>query len=640
MRRLLRRCLSRDPEQRLRDIGDARLEIADALEAPVEEAPAGRASWRRGALASGWLLAAVAAAAWLVTSPEPADVAPAAVRRAVLPLPPGQRITDQTGLPLAIARDGRRIAYTVQEQEVTGLYIRDLDRTEARPVAGTTDAQSPFFSPDGRWVAFWMGGTVYRVRAEGGPPLRVADVESFRAGVWETDDTIVFCNDAGLFRVAASGGRPEALGPAEAPLLARWPLVLPDGRLLLEREAEPRPDGAASVEPRERIVALDPETLAEETLLALNIPVKNVSYAPTGHLLLGSAGEIVAVPFDLAASAALGPPVAVAEDLFEGTTGWGPVYFAVAEDGTLVFVDGGVSHALVLVDRAGRSRPLGPERAAFRLPAFAPDGQRVSVAIDDDPRDSNIWLYDLRGGRQRFTTEYHNLTTVWTPAGDAIAYTSGRPASSSSRPTGMIPFTRSLGSTRDRPLLPEDALTEYLQSPASFSPDGDLLVFVEFHPVRNGDLYLLDLSGPEPRVRELLVTPFEEREGQVSSDGRWLAYQSDRTGRREVYVRPFPDGGRDWLVSGQGGIWPRWAKDTGELFFRSGDSMMVVSLQDGEPGPPRELFDASGFHPGHFDVAPDGQHLVMIETDPRGSGRRIEVVFGWLAELQRLAPSR
>ena len=190
-----------------------------------------------------------------------------------------------------------------------------------------------------------------------------------------------------------------------------WPQFLPTGGLLVVSEG--------------RIVRLDLETLEVQTLwdplsgvdrdVGMGGLIKQARYVPSGHLVYAGAGDIIAIPFDLTALEVHGAPIPVAQDVFEGARDSGAVYFASADNGTMVFVNGSVEHRLVLVDRSGRSRPLASERAAFRGPVFAPDGQRVSVVIDDDPSPSDIWLYDLQGRRERFTTEFHNLSNAWTP---------------------------------------------------------------------------------------------------------------------------------------------------------------------------------------------------------------------------------
>ena len=306
-----------------------------------------------------------------------------------------------------------------------------------RHVPETDGASYPFFSPDGDWVVYWADGTLYRVPTGGGPPLPIGAAPRLTfGGAWGPDGTIVYATDAGLYRVPATGGEAEPVGVTDTLVAGRWPQFLPDGGLLAVHDG--------------RIVRLDLSSQETDTLWEPAEPIKQARYLPSGHLVYGSADDIIAVAFNLATLQVVGVPVPVAQDLYEGTAASGAVYFASSDEGTMVFVNGGVRHTLVLVERNGRSLPLAPERAAFRNPTFAPNGQRVAVAIDDDPRNTQLWLYDLRGSRERFTSEYHNHAHAWTPDSAAIAFGSARRG----RP-GSAPYLKSLGGDEVRPCSPQ-----------------------------------------------------------------------------------------------------------------------------------------------------------------------------------------
>ena len=582
-------------------------------------------------LALPWAIAALLAlAAGLLWMSGPRENPANAVRTAI-PLPQGQQVTGLgRSYPLAISPDGRRLAYIAREAGTTRLSLRQFDEPEVRPIPETDGARYPFFSPNGEWIGYWANGTLYRVLAAGGPPLPICEAPGLDFGAaWGPDGNIVFtASSRGLYRVPSTGGDAQRIEIADEPGsdFLRWPQFLPDGRLLGVRS------GMA--------VLLDLEDLESQSLWDPAEPIEQARYLPSGHLVYGSAGDIIAVPFELATLETSGPPVPVVQNVYEGRNS-SAVAFAASDDGTLVFVGGGTQHRLVLVDRNGRSRPLAPERGAFRIPRFSPNGQQVSVAIDDDPRDSHIWIYDRRGSRERFTSEYHNLGSVWLPDGSAIAFMSfGR-----KRLGGGELFLKALRDTSEvRPLLPEESVTPNVQTPSDWFPDGRLLVFNEDHPVRGWDLWVLDLSGERAEVRELVVTPFNEYDARVSPNGRWLVYTSDRTGRDQVYVRPALTDGQAVAISVGGGTEPRWASQTGELFFRNGDRMMVADVQvEGEfvASEPRVLFEASynAFDIVNYDVSPDGQQFVMIETDPQGDGRRLEIVLNWFEELKRLVPT-
>ena len=418
LEKLLRRCLQKPTTRRLRDIGDARMELEDAFD---EDRSDDRSKETTGATRRPllpWGVAAVLAVVVGVQWTRNPVESPKHVVRTAIPLPSQQQLTDPGGQPLAIARDGRRLAYTPREAGMTRLYLRSLDEAEVSLVPDTDGARYPFFSPDGEWVGYWAAGRLYRALATGGPPLAIGDAPGLRFGVaWGPDGTIIFANSSGLQRIPTTGGDAEPVG-ADETVETRWPQFLPDGGLLAVR------DGS--------IVRLDSSSLEIQILWEPVEPIKQARYLPSGHLVYGSAGDIIAVAFDLETLEVLGVPVPVAQDLYEGSGQSGAVYFASSNEGTMVFVKGGVQHNLVLVDRNGQSQPLAPERVAFRNPTFAPDGQRVAVAIDDDPRNTQIWIYDFRGSRERFTSEYHNHTIAWTPDSTAIAFASarrGRPGS-------------------------------------------------------------------------------------------------------------------------------------------------------------------------------------------------------------------
>ena len=624
----VKKMLAKEPDRRYQLIHDVRTNLTELMEESGDLV-------REVALTTGhsglkltlpWAVAALLAVAAGVLWMSGPRENPARVVRTAIPLPPEQQVTNQAGQPLAIAPDGRRLAYTTREAGTTRLYLRSLDEPDVRLVPETDGARYPFFSPDGEWVGYWAAGRLYRVLATSGPPLPIGDAPGLGFGAaWGPDGTIIFASSSGLHRIPATGGEAEPIGSDDDPAEGRWPQFLPDGGLLAVR------DGS--------IARLDLKTLEFQTLWEPAEPIKQARYLPSGHLVYGSAGDIIAVAFDLATLKVLGVQVPVVQDLYEGTGLRGAVYFASSREGTMVFVDGGVRHNLVLVDRNGRSQPLAPERAAFRNPTFAPDGQRVAVAIDDDPRNTQIWIYDFRGSRERFTSEYHNHAHAWTPDGTAIAFSSARRGK-----PGSAPYLKSLGGDDVRPLLTADQETPYYQVPRSWSPDGRLLVYTEIHPVTGFDLWVLEVSSEPVAVRELVVTPFSEDDARISPNGRWVAYTSNRTGRSQVYVRPFPTDGNETAISVDGGTEPRWAEQTGELFFRRGQRMMVADVRtDGDFvfSEPRLLFEANYAVSDavNYDVSPDGQQFVMIETDPQGDGRRVEVVQNWFEELKRLVPT-
>ena len=393
IRRLLGRCLEKDAKRRLRDIGDARIELEDALapgmnEPPVVEReadPRGRWRW---AVTAAILVATTAVGLWAWMNHRSGGDTRPAVTRLTVTLPPDQELDiGSEEMPIAISPDGRRLAYVAYSAGRRQLFLRNLDAFEARLIAGTEGAQYPFFSPDGRAVAFFADGKLKRVSLEGGSPVTVCDAPVIgRGGAWSADGTIVFDPGvSGLMQVPAAGGRPERLTSQDPQMDARnleWPQFLPGDRALLATIGR-------NAESTLAVLSLDEGTWQQ---LGQGFQPQ---YVPSGHLLFHSPlvreGELHIVPFDLTRLTTAGTPTAVLDGVFR-SQGGGGAYFAAAKNGTLVFVRGGHARRLVRVDWNGRRVPLLDERRGFRMPRVSPDGQQVAVTID--PRPSQI--LDLR----------------------------------------------------------------------------------------------------------------------------------------------------------------------------------------------------------------------------------------------------
>jgi serine/threonine-protein kinase len=351
---------------------------------------------------------------------------------------------------------------------------------------------------------------------------------------------------------------------------------------------------------------------------------------PSGHLVFHAVrvreGELQAVAFDIERMAFRGAPVSVLDAVFRSENGGG-AYFAVAPTGDLVFVPGGHARTLVRADRNGRRMPLTDERRGFRHPRVSPDGRQVAVVID--PRPSQIWVYDIaRRSRVPLATDGHNLGSLWTPDGRRVTYSSN----------GDIYWRPADGSTAAERLLARDR-AQYGQS---WSRDGRFLIFDDDHARSRFDIWVLPLNG-DPRP--LVATLAHELGPRLSPDDRWLAYQSDESGRPEVYVRPFPnvnDG--KWTVSTSGGGWPVWSPTGRELFYMRGTTMMAVPIQSRgaafAAAAPEPLFSGP-FETGspQFDISPDGSYFVMVEADPNARPTQIHVVVNWGEELKRLVPT-
>ena len=553
-----------------------------------------------------------------------ASIPDPAVTRTTLPLPPNHELDTGGGAaPLAISPDGRRLAYVASDGTGTQLYLRRLDTFEPRAIDGTEGAQYPFFSPDGEWVAFFADQKLKRVSIQRGSPLTVCDVPTLgRGGTWGADGTIVFDPGiAGLLRVPAEGGQAAPLTSRDSTMDQKdlsWPQFLPGGRALLVTVGL---TGSLNTS----IAALSLDTMEWHPLG----PGSQAQYLPSGFLIYHAIdvreGELHAVSFDRGSLAVSGTPRAVLESVMRAQDA-GAAYFVVAPSGTLIFAPGGYARGLVQVDRNGRRTPLIDQRGGFRRPALSPDGSKVAVTID--PRPSQVWVYDLtRESRIAIATEGHSLGSSWTPDGRHVAYTAD----------GDIFWrTADAGSPAER-LLARDGP----QYPTSWSADGRLLIFDEGVP-NSYDIWVLPLHG-EPRP--LLATPASELSGQLSPDGRWLAYHSNESGRYEVYVRPFPNvSGGKWTISTSGGQRALWSPAGTELFYLAGSSVMRVAV-DGRGAKFRAdasevlfsgPFDTSGMN---YSIARDGKHFIMVEADPHARPTQLNVVQNWAEEVRRLAAS-
>jgi hypothetical protein len=367
-------------------------------------------------------------------------------------------------------------------------------------------------------------------------------------------------------------------------------------------------------------------------------------YVPTGHLVYGAAGTLRAVPFDLGRREVTGPPVLILDSIM--TTVTGGINVTVANAGTLAYEPGRGSvdteRSLVWVDRMGREEPLPTPLRRYFYPRISPDGTRVALDIRDQAQD--IWIWDFaRQTLTRFTFDpTPDLYPVWTPDGRRLAFASDRAG-----PRNL--YSQAADSTGTPQRLTESAKA---QTPYGMTPNGDVLVLREDAPPGGSDLFVLPLApGTKGAPQPLIQTMFAELNAELAPDGRWIAYQSNESGREEIYVRPFPDvaGGR-WQVSTGGGRTPLWARSGRELFYRSTDGAVMVLRV--EPGPawrgspptqvlPARYYDSTGTTGRTFDIAPDGRRFLMIK-EGAGEGAappQIVVVQNWLEELRRLVPT-
>jgi serine/threonine protein kinase/Tol biopolymer transport system component len=650
IRVLLRRCLEKDPNRRLHDIADARIEIGETLTrasmaAPITslESTGPERAVRKAAL-TGLVGLVVGVTAILVvlrgvirSSPAPE---PRRVRRYSVNLPsaaPLSHLLREGEMPMALSPDGTVLVYVSIIDGRNQLMMRRLDELEAQPIPGTEGAEELFFSPDGTWIAFITKpeGKLKKVRVDGGLPVTLCDASPLGVGAsWGDDGYIVFsCTiPLGLARVSDAGGTPETLTTLdlEAGEIAHVvPNMLPGSKAVLFTVA-------TSVDLNDmRIEVLLLDTLERQVL------VKAAAgwYVPTGHLICVRQGAILAAPFDVERLKVTGPVVPVTESRMPDIDA-GNLRFAFSAGGTLVYVPASYwrNRSLVWVDRQGEEEPLAAPLHPYVRPRLSPDGRRVALHLEDL---QDVWTYDLPDGplSQLTFDPAIDYFPVWTPDGQRVVF-------ASTREGGAINlFWKPADGSGSAERL---TTGQNMQIPYSWSPDGRTLAFVEFNPGTQRDVMLLSVDGEgEPTTQPLLQTPFNEYNPELSPDGRWIAYICNESGQYEVYVRPFPnvDGGK-WRISSGGGGEPVWATDGGELFYRNGDAMMAVTIET-DPSfshrNPEVLFEGPYYtHPDpgcrSYDISHKGRFLMIKESEETGPVTELIVVENWSEELKRIAP--
>jgi len=634
LRRALKVCLQKDLRGRASDIHDVRLALEGAFDVDHPAAATAPAPTRIAPrwIAAGVIVAVLAAGVlglWMRASDE---APPPPVRRFAVILPASVELPRTEGSLLAISPDGQTLVYRAREAGVFRLYRRGLDQLEAAPIPGTEGAeQTPFFSPDGQWLAFPSGGTLMKVALAGGRPVPVGDLpaSSIRGGSWGADDTIIVAAfAAGLASVPAGGGEAMPIATPDDGRQYWYPQILPGGRAVLFTASFPAVDAGD-------VMVLDLESGMRRTLLAGGIAGQ---YVPTGHLVFVRGGDLWAARFDPERLEVVGDAAVVQEGVRVEVGG--AVQMAIAGDGSLAYIPPGAvayRHTLVWVDRQGREEAINVPPRGYQYFRLSPDG--ASVALHVREAESDIWTWDLARetlARTSFNSSVYAPNDVgppvWTPDGTRIAF---------GHADGNVYWQAADGSG-----VPE-RLTEGAERrlfPRSFSSDGRQLLLAEAGAA--GTIHLLDLEAGSGLQLLPGMSCFNP---EVSPDGRWLAYQSSESGRNEVYVRPFPDvnSGR-WQISTAGGTGPLWSRDGRELFYLAGAGSIVgvpIDTTTGfAVGRPAVLIEGDYVAgPGRtYDVSPDGRRFLMLrdlESDAgEPSSHQIILVQNWFEELKRLVP--
>ena len=658
LRRLLRHCLEKDRKERLQHIGDVRVELRDARtgsDGDAATAPVAQpARWQRplfvtAALVFGLIVGGLAV--WILTRPAPAPPSP--VTRMSIVLPPTQQQTSLLRRGVAISPTGTHVVYAANRQ----LYLRALDELEAQPLPGTegSEPSSLFFSPDGEWIGFYSGrdGALQKVALAGGAAVTLAEVSGINGASWGADDTIVFGQlgrgiGRGILRVAGAGGTPEVLvSDDETAFRYVLPQMLPGGEVVLYTRTTPSGAVGSSGEWDAAQIVVEQVATGERTVVIEG--GYDARYLPTGHLVYALGGTLLAVPFDVDRLEVTGSPVPLVEGISRATTG--AANADIARTGTLVYLlgegTGEEVRTLVWVDRDGTEEVLAAPPRAYVYPRLSPDGTRVVLDARDEEDD--LWVWDLtRETLTRLTSAAEaDRFGVWTPDGQRVVFASLRDGGN------INLYWRAADGTGAVERLTESSRPHF---PQTFSPDGTRLVLYSATPDTRNDLHVLTLDA-DRRVAPLIVTEFREMSADLSPDGQWLAYQSNASGRWEVYVQPFPDvdGGR-WQISTTGGMRPLWGPDGQELFYLTDAGVMGVTVEIGAGfgvGTPTLVIAGSYFGPpvgtvsGRiYDIAPDGQRFLMLKEsgtatadDPFAGLMQIHVVQNWFEELKARVPT-
>jgi len=625
--RLLHHCLQKDSRQRLKHIGDARIELEASGAAPVDRVPA-KARMPHPTIAAVVAVVALASGALAATWLRPWSTvpAPSPIERLSIVMPPDHTLRE--GPSIAISRDGRRVAFVARRDGIPSLFVRDVADANARVLVETGLPYEPFFSPDGESIGFFADRKLKTISVSGGTPLVLCDAADPRGGSWGADGLIVFAPTSAshLFQMSARGGIPKPLttldaGTGEAS--HRWPQILPGNRAVLFAAGSA---GSQTNSTDGNIQVQSLQTGQRHVVVARGTYPRVVQ---PGHLLYVEYDAIFAQRFDVNTLTASGSRVTVLEDVDHGAAGQKP--FDVSASGTVVYAPGSAArpHPLFMLESSGTLTQLPFAPARFRQPKVSPDGRRVAVGIAD--ADTDLWVYDIASGaRTRLTSAGSNRAASWTRDGRRIVYAASRGAKSSI-------YSRAADAS-----APEEELARLREFPLAVSllPDNRTLIFDSRTDDQAFKIDLADAQHPRP----WLAAPSGEFNVTVSPDGELAAYVSNQAGRAEVYVRPSSGKGAPVQVSTASGFDPVWAHSGRELFFLDfqRNVLMAVSVTTTPTltvsGPRRILPEgsaAASLPIDSYDVMPDDRHFLVVKNDaadPAGP-HELSIVTNWFREL-------
>jgi Tol biopolymer transport system component/tRNA A-37 threonylcarbamoyl transferase component Bud32 len=527
---------------------------------------------------------------------------------------------------VTVSPDGLRIAFIANNAEGKRvLWVRPLDSLTAQPLVGTDGAVSPFWSPDSRLVGYFANGKLFKVDASGGRPQALCDVGESRGGAWNSDGVILFSGLEGLYRVSAQGGAPvlaTKVAPKEE--AHRWPYFLPDGRHFVFLA-----DAATTEDHHIRVGSLE----SQESQILFGA-VSRIVYAPPGYLLYVSQGALVALTFDARALKVTGDPTTIAEHIAE--VGDNHEFdFSVSDDGVLAYQSGNPNSQLTWFDRTGKKLNSVGESANYDTVSLSPDERRAAVTLlDADGRIADVWLLDLtRDSISRLTFDPSGEgNPVWSPDSNNIVYSSNRLGG------GQVNlYEKAASGAGDDQLLLQSATAKYA---TSWLRDGQFILFENWPLRAKAGIWLLPLTGERQPKPLLQTVAFDQTGGQFSPDGRFVAYMSNESGRTEVYVRPFPLSDDKWPISSGGGQRPLWRADGKELFYVTEGRLMSAEIRASgkfESSVPEQLFRTNIKNQGDglcYAAAADGQRFLVNTFVEGDNPAPMIVVLNWTADLK------
>jgi serine/threonine-protein kinase len=669
VKRLLRRCLEKDRRSRLRDIGDARLELEETLAGRVTktfaEVPL-RARTRRvlAGVLGGFAVLGMAAGVWAwlrarqTSAPE--------VVRFVHQLPQGHQMTPGWNPSVMFSPDGKSLAFNYETDGITTAFQRPINELEQKPLGGVKYLSTPVFSPDGRWVVMvdTMDQALKKIAVGGGAPLPLTGTDMFGRGDWGKDGYIYFTDryPGAVQRIPENGGPKEpvtTLNPQKAEFTHRHAQVLPGGKAIIFTVVD-----AGMESYNDARIELQVLGTKERKILVQGGFCPR--YSPSGHIIYANAGILYALPFDRGKLEPTGLPIKVVEGV-QMSTNTGAAYFDVSGTGALAYVPGvaeGGARTLVWVDRQGRPDPLPLPPRSYLFPRVSPDGKTLVVEVEGATHNLYKWDFS-RAVLTKLTTDGLSHAPVWMPDGKNICFRSWKAG------------TMTMWSMPSDQSRPEERLTTVgaRQSAVSVSSDGKWLAFNQMGEVSAGneteamdtgngteamgtgsDIWVLPLQGDDRKPRPFVNKKFDEASPKFSADGKFVAYCSNEEGRPEVYVQAWPGPGWKIKLSSEGGTDPLFCHNDREIIYRNGDKMMVVPIKIAggfDAGKPGLLWEGHYSHgmssscgpPGvssaNYDVTADGQRFLMVKDSDQDNGStKIVVVLNWTEDLKRWSKTR